>query len=93
MGAIPQSRQAIVTALYRDAALYRDTALLREAALFTPGYEYTAAVAPSDFDRLKSGSRLARTALLLLLYEVFVNVSCLIFIQHTCYKNKNTLQL
>ena len=39
------------------------TALLREAAVFTPGYVCNSSVAPSDFDRLISGSRLTRTAL------------------------------
>ena len=38
MSAIPQSRQAISTALYRDTALYGDTALLgrplQEGALY-----------------------------------------------------------
>ena len=33
MSASPQSRQAILTALYRDTALYKDTALNRDTAL------------------------------------------------------------
>ena len=60
MSAIPQkSRQAILTALYRDAALltqtalYRDTALLRSYYIGIPPYS----------ERLISGYRLTQTAL------------------------------
>ena len=57
MNAIPQSRQAILTALYRDTALYGDTALLGEpyrillnreracptlASVFQPAVEFIA---------------------------------------------------
>ena len=52
-----QSRQASLTALYRDAALlrppYRDAALLRPPHMGDP-------VAPGDFDRLISGHRLTQ---------------------------------
>ena len=51
MSAIPQSRRAILTALYWDAAL------------FNPGYERDSSVAPSDYNVLVSGCRLIQTAL------------------------------
>ena len=39
-------------------------ALSREAALCFPGYHFNSPLAPSDFDSLISGYRLAQTALL-----------------------------
>ena len=47
----PKLRQAILTALYRDATLLR------------PPYECNPKVAPSDFDRRVQGYRLTLTAL------------------------------
>ena len=57
MSAIPQSRQAILAALYRDTALLGDS-YCNESDKFIPGYEYNSAVATSHFDRLISGYRL-----------------------------------